>query len=38
MKTIVELLENSVQKYGNNPYLLEKKTDRYEAITFKETK
>jgi long-chain acyl-CoA synthetase len=38
MKTIVELLENSAQKYGNNPYLLEKKTDRYEAITFKETK
>lgn len=38
MKTIVELLESSAQKYGNNPYLLEKKTDRYEAITFKETK
>lgn len=38
MKTIVELLENSVQKFGNNPYLLEKKTDCYEAITFKETK
>jgi long-chain acyl-CoA synthetase len=38
MKTIVELLENSVQKYGNNPYLLEKKTDRYESITYRETK
>jgi len=38
MKTIVELLEKSAQKYGNNPYLLEKKTDRYEAITYKETK
>jgi len=38
MKTIVELLESSAQKYGNNPYLLEKKADRYEAITFKETK
>jgi len=38
MKTIVELLENSAQKYGNNPYLLEKKTDHYEAITYKETK
>jgi Long-chain acyl-CoA synthetases (AMP-forming) len=38
MKTIVELLENSVQKYGNNPYLLEKRTDRYESITYKETK
>jgi len=38
MKTIVELLENSALKYGNNPYLLEKKTDRYEAITYRETK
>lgn len=38
MKTIVELLENSAQKFGNNPYLLEKKTERYEMITFKETK
>ena len=38
MKTIVELLENSAQKYGNNPYLLEKKTDRYELITYRETK
>jgi long-chain acyl-CoA synthetase len=38
MKTIIDLLENSAQKYANNPYLLEKKTDRYEAITYKETK
>jgi long-chain acyl-CoA synthetase len=38
MKTIIDLLENSAQKYGNNPYILEKKTDRYEALTFKETK
>jgi long-chain acyl-CoA synthetase len=38
MKTIIELLENSAQKYANNPYLLEKKTDKYEAITYKETK
>ena len=38
MKTIVELLENSVQKYANNPYLLEKKTDRYESITYRETR
>ncbi len=38
MKTIVELLESSAQKFGNNPYLLEKKTDRYESITYKETK
>jgi len=38
MKTIIELLETSANKYANNPYLLEKKTDRYEAITYKETK
>jgi long-chain acyl-CoA synthetase len=38
MNTIVELLESSAQKYGNNPYLFEKKTDRYESITFKETR
>jgi long-chain acyl-CoA synthetase len=38
MKTIIELLENSSQKYADNPYILEKKTDRYEAITFRETK
>ena len=38
MKTLIELLESSAQKYANNPYLLEKKTDRYEATTYKETK
>lgn len=38
MKTIVELLENSALKNGNNPYLLEKKTDRYESLSYKETK
>ncbi len=38
MKTIIDLLENSAQKYADNPYLLEKKTDRYEAITYKETR
>jgi long-chain acyl-CoA synthetase len=37
MKTIIELLENSAQKYRNNPYLLEKKTDHYEEVTYKET-
>ncbi len=37
MKTIIDLLEHSTQKYGNNPYLLEKKTDRYEALTYKQT-
>lgn len=38
MKTIIELLENSSTRYANNPYLLEKKADRYEAITYEETK
>jgi long-chain acyl-CoA synthetase len=38
MKTIIDILENSAQKYANNPYLLEKKTDKYEALTYKETK
>jgi len=38
MKTIVELLENSAKKYENNPYLLEKKTDKYESSTYRETK
>jgi long-chain acyl-CoA synthetase len=38
MKTLIQLLENSAEKYANNPYLLEKKTDKYEAITYKETK
>jgi long-chain acyl-CoA synthetase len=38
MKTLIELLESSAQKYANNPYLLEKKTDRYEATTYKEIK
>jgi long-chain acyl-CoA synthetase len=38
MKTIVELLENSAQKYADNPYLLEKKNDRYEATTYKVTR
>ncbi|OFY71051.1 MAG: long-chain fatty acid--CoA ligase [Bacteroidetes bacterium RBG_13_42_15] len=38
MKTIIDLFETSTQKYADNPYLLEKKTDRYEAITYKKTK
>ncbi len=38
MKTIIDILENSAQKYANNPYILEKKTDKYEALTYKETR
>ena len=38
MKTIIELLENSSQKYASNQYILEKKADRYEALTYSEAK
>jgi long-chain acyl-CoA synthetase len=38
MNTIIDLLEESSNRYANNPYLFEKKADRYEAITYKETK
>lgn len=38
MKTIINLLENASKKYGNNPYLFEKRTDSYRSITYKETK
>ena len=38
MKTIIQLLENSATRYADNPYILEKRTDRYEAITFRETR
>ena len=38
MKTIIELLENSSRKFANNPYILEKKTDKYEALTYRETR
>lgn len=38
MKTIIELLENSSQKYADNQYLFEKKGDRYESINYRETK
>ena len=38
MKTIIDLLENSSKKYADNPYLLEKRTGRYEATTYKVTR
>lgn len=38
MKTIIDLPENSAARSGNNPYLIEKKTDHYESITCRETK
>jgi long-chain acyl-CoA synthetase len=38
MKTLIEILENSAQLYADNPYILEKKTDKYEALTYRETR
>ena len=38
MDTIIELLAHSAEKFADNPYLLEKKKEKYEAITYKETK
>ena len=38
MKTIIQLFEENVEKYPNNPLLLEKKTDKYESTSYKEAK
>ena len=38
MKTIPQLFEESVQKYANNPFLKEKKTDKFEAISYIDTR
>ena len=38
-KTIIKLLNESVEKYGNNPYLYEARNDiKYTALTFSEVK
>jgi long-chain acyl-CoA synthetase len=37
MKTIIDLFEDSVQKYGNNPFLWEKKNDTFLPTTYTET-
>ncbi len=37
-KTIIDLLESSVERFGGNIFLLEKKADRFEPTTYKETK
>ncbi len=36
MQTIIELFEESVRKYGDNPLMLEKTTDKYKSTTYKE--
>ncbi|MDR2680230.1 MAG: AMP-binding protein [Tannerella sp.] len=38
MKTIIDLFETSVGKYGKNTFLWEKKTTRFEPVTYEETK
>ena len=37
MKTIINMFDESVSKFGNNTFLWEKKTDKFEPITYKET-
>ncbi len=36
--TIIDLLHTSVEKYGKNPFLWEKLTDKFESTTYLETK
>jgi long-chain acyl-CoA synthetase len=36
MQTIIELFEESVKKYGNNPLMLEKKQEAYKSSTYGE--
>ena len=38
MKTIINMLDESVSKFANNTFLWEKKTDKFEPLTFAETK
>ena len=38
MNTIIDLFEKSVEKYGNNTFLWEKKTTVFEPITYNQTK
>ncbi len=36
MKTIVDFFEESVDKYGNNPFIWEKIGDKYESTSYLE--
>jgi len=38
MKTIIELLESSSQRFGNNIYILEKKSVKYEGTSYRDTR
>lgn len=37
MKTIINLFEESVEKFSTNPYLWEKKGNKFESLTYRET-
>lgn len=36
MRTILDLFESSVARFGDNPYLMEKKSDEYENMTYRQ--
>lgn len=38
MKTIIDLFEESVSKFPNNPYIWEKETSEFKALTYKESR
>ncbi len=38
MRTIPQLFEDSVAKYGDNPFLWQKRTSSYESMTYRETR
>ena len=38
MKSLIQFFEECVESFGNNPYLWEKPHDKYEAITYSETR
>ncbi len=38
MNTIIDLFEKSVENYSDNPYLLEKKSDIYEPLSYKQVR
>ncbi|MCL2625877.1 MAG: AMP-binding protein [Cystobacterineae bacterium] len=38
MKTIIQLFHECVEKYAPNPFLWEKKTNRFEALSYSQTK
>ena len=37
-KTIIDLFESSVEKFGEKPFLLEKTTDKFEPTTYAESR